>query len=194
AVNNTDNRVLFAGGPFDLTETGLTLPDGAVVPVCTTHNCRIEEVPGMPEGMAPGFCTFSAGTWAMTTAGTAASEKALQAEIDAARADKQSQIDIAFEAGVKAIKSGILQAEIDTFEVQEKEAIAFQGGVAAEVVPFITALAAARGLTVSELATRILAKADAYKNLMAPVLGRKHKAEDALDNAATLDEIRAVEI
>ncbi|MCG8640178.1 MAG: hypothetical protein MI862_10580, partial [Desulfobacterales bacterium] len=114
AVNNTDNRVLFAGGPFDLTETGLTLPDGAVVPVCTTHNCRIEEVAGMPESMEAGLCTYDAGTWAMTTAGVTASEKARQAEIDAAKADKQSQIDIAFEAGVNAIKRGILQAEIDT--------------------------------------------------------------------------------
>ena len=69
------------------------------------------------------------------------------------------------------------QLERDTWVVQEKEARDWLVDNTARV-PFITTLAATRGVELSELVARIIAKADAYAVMLATALGEKHKAED----------------
>jgi hypothetical protein len=69
------------------------------------------------------------------------------------------------------------QLERDTWVVQEKEAREWLADNTASV-PFITTLAATRGIELSELVARIIAKADAYSVILATALGEKHKAED----------------
>lgn len=85
--------------------------------------------------------------------------------------------DEVFNSKLEPLLGSILQAERDTFERQEREARAFLLDSTAQV-PFIQALAEARGLTVKVLTRKIVAKADYFSATLAKALGEKHKAED----------------
>ena len=112
-------------------------------------------------------------------------------ELDDAKAEKQTQIDALFQGQMKVLRGTVLPEEVDTFLVQEREARAWVTDNTADI-PFVTALAAARGLTIAELVPRILAKADYYTDLSATVMGNKHRLEDLLDNAETVEAVHAI--
>lgn len=76
-----------------------------------------------------------------------------------------------------SIASDIPQIEKDTWPTQEREALAWSGDNTASV-PFITELAAARGIELSVLVPKILIKSDIYRSALASALGAKHKLED----------------
>lgn len=59
-------------------------------------------------------------------------------------------------------------------------------------VPFLTAQAAARGITVSELAGIIITKANAFESAMANALGTKQKHINNIDAATTVAEVNAI--
>lgn len=98
-----------------------------------------------------------------------------------------------FKIETAAIKNGVMQEEIDTFNTQEKEAIAYKLDNDAKV-PLITGLASVRGITVDELADRILAHAAAYKDAIAKVMGKKHAFEDLLKSATTIEDLKNIEV
>lgn len=85
--------------------------------------------------------------------------------------------DEVFNSKLEPLLGSIPQAERDTFERQEREARAFLLDSTAQV-PFIQALAEARGLTVKVLTRKIVAKADYFSATLAKALGEKHKTED----------------
>jgi len=62
------------------------------------------------------------------------------------------------------------------------------------VTPIIDALLVSRnmGETKEELITKIIAKADAYETLYGQILGKFHNKEKALENATTLEELKAI--
>ena len=101
-----------------------------------------------------------------------------QAEKDAhEQAQKLIKADSDFNIAMSTVLQTANQLERDTWVVQEKEARDWLADNTASA-PFITTLAATRGIELSELVTRIIAKADAYSNMLATALGEKHKAED----------------
>lgn len=105
----------------------------------------------------------------------------------------QASINQQFAIETAAIKDGVVQEEIDTFATQEKEALAYQADNTADV-PLISGLAAVRGLTVAELAARVLGHAAAYKAAMAQVMGKKHLLEDQVAAALTIEDLEAIEV
>lgn len=74
-------------------------------------------------------------------------------------------------------------AEVATWTLQYIEAMSYQANNKTET-PLLLALAQARGITVSELADKVLAKAGMYQNAIAELIAR-HRARDAAVDAAT---------
>ena len=72
------------------------------------------------------------------------------------------------------------QHEIDTWDQQLREATAFTADAQASV-PFLAAMATARGWTVTDLAERVLMKAAAFAPAGGEVVGTQQALEDSLD-------------
>lgn len=99
------------------------------------------------------------------------------------RQHKLAEIKAACEAELSALQSSYPESEVLSWDKQEREARAFLADPAAPV-PLIAGLAAARGISVSTLAHRIVQKSDAYTAAIAAALGKRQKLEDQL-NALT---------
>ena len=72
------------------------------------------------------------------------------------------------------------QHEIDTWDQQLREATVFTADAQA-VVPLLSAMAAARGWSVSQLAARVMQKAAEFAVAGGEVLGTQQALEDSLD-------------
>lgn len=99
------------------------------------------------------------------------------------RAHKLAEIKAACEAELSVLQSSYPESEVMSWDKQEREARAFVADPAA-AVPLISNLAAVRGISVSDLANRIIQKADAYTAAIGAALGKRQKLEDQL-NALT---------
>ena len=78
------------------------------------------------------------------------------------------------------------QHEIDTWDQQRREAVAYKADPLAEV-PLLTAMATARGWGVADLVTRVLVKADAFAQAGGGILGAQQALEDQIE--AVLSEL-----
>jgi len=114
-------------------------------------------------------------------------------EFEKAKKAKIQAINDLFKVETATIKSGVMQEEVDTFNTQEREALAYQID-SSTIVPLLTELANIRGITVSELALRVIAHAAAYKNAMGQVMGKKHSFEDEIKLATTIEDLYTIEV
>lgn len=74
-------------------------------------------------------------------------------------------------------------------QVKEAEVLALDADAP---VPLLDAIAAARGLTVIDLAGRVTAKMQAYAEHSGALIGRRQAAEDQIDAATTLAELEGI--
>ena len=81
--------------------------------------------------------------------------------------------------------------EIRTFDKQESEARAYAADATAST-PLLSALAQARGIPLSELVERVLAKADAFAVASGSIIGQRQALEDRLDACTTLEEVQGI--
>ena len=72
------------------------------------------------------------------------------------------------------------QHEIDTWDQQRREAVAYQADPSIADTPLLTAMATARGMTVEALAARVLVKAQAFAQAGGAILGAQQALEDQL--------------
>ena len=77
------------------------------------------------------------------------------------------------------------QHEIDTWDQQRREAVAYQGDPSIADTPLLTAMATARGMTVAALAARVLTKAQAFAQAGGAILGAQQALEDQLQAIMT---------
>ncbi|HCU66156.1 MAG TPA: hypothetical protein DF774_10395 [Rheinheimera sp.] len=91
------------------------------------------------------------------------------------KATKFAEIDQAFESAVSSLTAGWPQHEIQTWNKQEAEARALVAKPDAPT-PMLSTIAATRGLTVPELAQRVIRDADAFTAASANFVGLRHKA------------------
>lgn len=85
--------------------------------------------------------------------------------------------------------------EVVTWADQEAEALVYQawdGTGAAPDTPLLSGIATARGLSVTDLATRVIANATAWRSLAPVLIGERQAKIDAVALAATPDEINQV--
>jgi len=97
------------------------------------------------------------------------------------KTQKQMEIDMEFETSIAQMTAGYLPAERESWTIQEAEA----QGYPANPTPMLEGLAAARGITVATIVTRVLANAAAFKTAAAKIIGHKQARSDALAAATT---------
>ncbi|TXH98123.1 MAG: hypothetical protein E6Q75_02445 [Rheinheimera sp.] len=106
----------------------------------------------------------------------------------AEKAAKFAEIDADFEAAVSSLTAGWPQHEIQTWSKQESEARALAANPSTPT-PMLSTIAATRGLTVAELAQRVIRDADAFTNASAYYVGLRHKARQRVQALPDSDDI-----
>lgn len=109
------------------------------------------------------------------------------------RARKLAEINAKCEAALAALTLTYPERELLTFDKQEAEARAYQADSGASV-PLLTSLAAGRGISVADLAGRVIAKADAFTTASGWLIGQRQRLEDTLDACETVEAVRAIEV
>lgn len=111
--------------------------------------------------------------------------------LEEARAVKLTEINMACDAALAALTADYPESELLTFDKQEAEARALLADPEA-ATPFLTPLAAARGLETEELARKVIAKADAFTTASGHVIGLRQKDEDRLKAAQSVEDVVAI--
>ena len=111
--------------------------------------------------------------------------------LDELKARKLAEINAACDAALASLTADYPESELLTFDKQEAEARALLADPEA-VTPFLTPLAAARGMAVEELAQKVIAKADAFTTASGHVIGLRQKDEDRLKAAQTVEDVAAI--
>lgn len=109
------------------------------------------------------------------------------------RARKLAEINAKCEAALAALTPTYPERELLTFDKQEAEARAYQADSGASV-PLLTSLAAGRGISVADLAGRVIAKADAFTAASGWLIGQRQRLEDTLDACETVEAVWAIEV
>ena len=109
----------------------------------------------------------------------------------------QKQIaEVPFQEALKQLTAVYPEREVMTFERQEQEARAYLAGDDSNI-SHIEAIANARGITIEELADKIVRKADAFAIASGSLIGQRQQYEDqleALGENATAADINAITI
>lgn len=93
---------------------------------------------------------------------------------------KLASINASCEAEIASISAGYPASEVLSWPKQEAEARAWTADNQA-VTPLLDSLAAARGISKAELASRVIAKADLFAQLSGAIIGKRQALEDQLD-------------
>ncbi|MBY6111233.1 hypothetical protein KUV74_12595 [Halomonas sp. DP1Y21-3] len=101
------------------------------------------------------------------------------------------RINTAYEAELASIRSEYPESEQMTWDKQEREARAFLAD-SSTATPLMDAMATGRGMDKTELATRIIAKADAWMQASGLATGRRQALEDQVKAAETLEAVEAI--
>jgi hypothetical protein len=168
-----------------------------VVPEGITSNlaCRLKLVEGEVVDAYPGMTDAEA---------VAAVEAEIKAEDDAevaarkgfdvnnlagAKGFKLKQIRDRFNAIIAGIKADAAPYELETWDIQRAEYMAFLANAEAPT-PYVEGLATARGISKAELMAKIGSKITG----LATVQGTQHSLEKAVEAAATLAEVNAIQL
>jgi len=108
-----------------------------------------------------------------------------------AKARKLAEINQHCEASLAALAAPYPEGEVNSWpqQVKEAEALALDADTP---VPLLDAIAAARGLTVIDLAGRVTAKMQAYAEHSGALIGRRQAAEDQIEAATTPAELEGI--
>jgi hypothetical protein len=87
------------------------------------------------------------------------------------------------DAKLEAYFNNFSTVEKSTWDLQLVEAKAFKVDNSVET-PVLTSIASSRGITVSELADKVLEKAAVYQSMVATMIGEKQALETKIQNAA----------
>lgn len=107
------------------------------------------------------------------------------------KARKLAEINAACDAALAALTASYPASELLTFDKQEAEARALLADPEA-ATPFLTPLAAARGMETEDLARKVIAKADAFTTASGHVIGLRQKDEDRLKAAQSVEDVAAI--
>jgi hypothetical protein len=113
------------------------------------------------------------------------------AELEAAKKSRLASINMACDKELAQLAETYPSGEISSWpqQVKEAEALTIDPNTA---TPLLSTIAVARGLTVADLAGRVLAKAAAYSEAAGQIIGKRQALEDALDIATTTEEISII--
>jgi hypothetical protein len=107
------------------------------------------------------------------------------------KAAKLIEINGDFELAFGRLMSGIPVGEVQSWPQQAKEAEALAADPDA-FTPLLTSIAASRGIAVSELAAKVMAKAAEYSAASGAIIGKRQALISLIETAETIDDILAV--
>ena len=114
--------------------------------------------------------------------------------LDEVKAEKLAEINAACDRILSEAVSTYPETEILTFDQQTAEAKAYQASGDTEDAPLLSALAQGRGMTLDELAKRVIAKHTAFTALSGYVIGQRQALEDRLNACTTGEAIRSLAV
>lgn len=133
-------------------------------------------------GVAQGW-TYSGGTFAAPVVPVPA--------LTDVKAAKLVELAAACSLRMDAIKAGYPLDEVQSWDKQESEARAYTASNTA-ATPLLSALAAARGIALADLAARVIAKADQFAAASGAIIGKRQKYEDQVSAAADSATVAAI--
>lgn len=154
---------------------------------------------GMPYHVYPCAAEF-AGEWDAVFAYAEAHPECVTEEepyeppvptLEEMKAAKLSEINAAADRAIATLTATYPDREISTFDKQESEARAYAADPTAATL-LLSALAQARGISLSELVKRVLAKADVFAVASGSIIGQRQALEDRLDACTTLEEVQGI--
>lgn len=108
------------------------------------------------------------------------------------KAAKLAEINNGCQAALEALTPTYPERELHSFANQEREAREYKAAPDTAQTPLLSALAAARGIGLAELADRVLAKAAAFATASGHIIGQRQHMEDMLDACGSVDAVRAI--
>jgi hypothetical protein len=115
----------------------------------------------------------------------------IYATLEEAKAAKQAEIKDECDKEVEVIRATYPDAEVLSWAKQETEARALVADPNAETV-LIDSIAEGRSMDRMELATRIIAKADAFAAISGAAIGKRQLLEEAIAAATSIEDVIAI--
>ena len=109
-----------------------------------------------------------------------------------AKANRLAEIDERCEEAMRTVVSGYPDSEKQTFPQQSAEAQAYLADPTASV-PLLSSLALSRGVTLDELARRVLNKHTVYSVLTGKILGQRKTLQNRIKACSSVEEIEKIE-
>ena len=113
-------------------------------------------------------------------------------ELKELKAQKLAQINEGCQHILDSLTATYPAAELLTFDRQEAEARSLLADTSSQA-PFLTSLAAARGISVTDLAHKVIVKADLFSAASAFAIGQRQRYEDLLEDAQTKEDVAAIQ-
>jgi hypothetical protein len=111
--------------------------------------------------------------------------------LDEIKAVKLAELSAAFSDRMSVVKAGYPLDEIQSWFDQKSEAVAYTADKTAWT-PLLSAMAAARGIAVADLASRVIANSVNYSAAAGALIGKRQKYEDAVNAAADAAAVSAI--
>lgn len=118
-------------------------------------------------------------------------EPVIDIDLTKAKAVKIASFNEPFEVAAEQMKAGYPPSEIDSWPIQEKEALAWSADPSV-LTPYIDSLAAARSIPRDHYLSKTVTKVNAFRAASAAIIGKRQRLEDQVKAAITLDQIRAI--
>jgi len=110
-----------------------------------------------------------------------------------AKSDLLARVNALCDAKMTTIKAGYPEEEVKTWDQQVREALLHQTDPAA-AAPMVASLAAKRGLSKEEMASKIMVKAAAFADLAGQIIGHRQVVESAVEACTTRAALDTVDI
>lgn len=113
------------------------------------------------------------------------------AQLDAAKTERMAAAAQDADQRLAALAAGYPEREIASWPQQIKESEALEADPEAPA-PLLSMMATTRGISVTELASRVRNNAAGYSAAAGQILGARHKLDDLLEAAQTPEDVAAV--
>lgn len=112
--------------------------------------------------------------------------------LEEAKAAKLAEINRECDVILQQAVAGYPETEQQTFYKQDAESAAYLENPETAETPFLTTLAATRGIDLETMVGKVRAKTDAFVQLSACICGQRQAMEDRLDACETVEDVQAL--
>lgn len=112
--------------------------------------------------------------------------------LEEAKAAKLAEINRGCDVILQQAVAGYPETEQQTFYKQDAESAAYLENPETAETPFLTTLAATRGIDLETMVGKVRAKTDAFAQLSAYICGQRQAMEDRLDACGTVEDVQAI--